>query len=132
MRRTALLKLLVIFSLGPLACGTPGTAARSPGPAASLGRTAPAFVEAVGGAVWVGAHPWTELRRAWALPTKGLTEVSVAELPDGSGFEVRVSSDGRQWRGELDRERRARGPLVPIGPPPAPFARVDSPQLPGL
>jgi hypothetical protein len=62
------------------------------------------------GNLWVGAHAWTETRRTWEKPAQGKIE-ELTIRPIEGGHEITFLQGGLLWRGEVDADHKARGPL---------------------
>ena len=86
----------------------------------------PLTVRAEAGSLWTCAHVWTETRHAWDMPARGPVEdLMVWPLPGSGGYVVTFRQGGVAWRGELDAERTARGPLSAGA---TPFERAGAAQ----
>jgi hypothetical protein len=102
--------LLMSASLGCAAAPAPCQHVAAP---VSVEGERPLTVRAEAGTVWVSAYAWGEPRRTWEMPARGV----VAELvvrPIEEGHEVTFRQGGLLWRGELGRDRLAKGPLRPV------------------
>jgi hypothetical protein len=71
----------------------------------------PLTVRTDAGTVWVGAHTWSEAHRAWEKPACGpIQDLSIEAT--ATGHAITFAQGGLVWRGELDENHRARGPLT--------------------
>jgi hypothetical protein len=100
----------VVLSTSSLGCASANTVSAVAHPIAYEGAR-PLTVRTDAGSLWVGAHAWSETRRAWVKPAKGDVEAMEIRAIDG-GHEITFRQGGAMWRGEVDAEYRSRGPLV--------------------
>ena len=107
------------IALGSLGCGV-SAAGPHVGAPVSMDGERPLTVRAEAGRIWASYHIWSEPSRAWLLPAHGSVEdLQVRARPNDSGFVVTFRQGGVAWRGELDADRTARGPLQALPPEPA-------------
>jgi hypothetical protein len=99
----------IVVSLSTIGCGAASTGVRVAKPVALEGER-PLTVRTDAGNLWVGAHAWSETRRAWKNPAQGqIEELSIRAIK--GGHEISFVQGGLQWRGEVDGDHVARGPL---------------------
>jgi len=70
----------------------------------------PLAVRTDAGSLWVGAHAWSETRRTWDKPARGQIEQLSIRRTEG-GHEITFVQGGLTWRGAVDADHRAQGPL---------------------
>lgn len=108
------MKLIVVAAVlasSALGCDAASTRCAHVAAPVSIEGQRPLTVRAEAGVVWTSTHAWAEARRAWAMPAQGPVEdVALRTLPNG-GFAVFFRQGGTVWRGDLDSERQAVGPL---------------------
>jgi hypothetical protein len=104
------LVVVALVVLGSFGCAAPTSSSR--GPRATLATTDRAVtIHAEAGSVWAGPRPEAMPRRAWAMPSTGPVEGLALEPIAEGGHVVRFVQGGVAWRGELDADLCARGPL---------------------
>jgi hypothetical protein len=115
------MKLLAAISVVLLSgsFGCAGAALRLPHVPApvSIDSGRPLTIRAEAGFLWASPHAWSEPRRAWKMPARGPVEgLALAQVPGEGGYVVTFRQGGVVWRGELDADRAARGPLEVVTP----------------
>jgi hypothetical protein len=70
----------------------------------------PLTVRTDAGTLWIGSHVWSEVHRVWKAPATGPIE-DLSIRTTAYGHEITFLEGGLQWRGEVDRDQNARGPL---------------------
>lgn len=112
--KTLLLALAAVLSFGSFGCAAASTSSHAARPV-SIDGESPLTVRAEAGSVWTSKRAWAEPKRVWAMPARGPVEgLAVQALPHGEGHVITFVQGGIAWRGELDADRAARGPLLPI------------------
>jgi hypothetical protein len=106
------LVVVALVVLGSFGCAAPAASTR--GPSATVpGSERPVTVHAEAGSVWAAPQREAMPRRAWAMPSTGAVLGLALEPIAEGGHVVRFVQGGVAWRGELDADLRARGPLRP-------------------
>src|SRR5690348_13444559 len=101
-----------VVALGSLGCGASAAPCPHVVAPASIEAERSLTVRIEAGCVWASSHAWTEPRRAWSTPARGPVEnLALQARPNDGGFVITFRQGGAEWRGELDAERTARGPL---------------------
>jgi hypothetical protein len=101
--------VLVSSSLG---CAASAPCSRIAKPVSVEGER-PLTVRTDAGCLWVSAHTWSETHRAWEKPARGPIEDLSIQAVEG-GHAITFAQGGLIWRGELDENHRARGPLTMV------------------
>jgi hypothetical protein len=107
------MKALVLIVAAVLVSSSLGCASAPCSPVAkpvSVEGQRPLTVRTDAGNLWVGAHAWSETHRVWEKPACGPIEDLSIQAVEG-GHTITFVQDGLVWRGELDENHRARGPL---------------------
>lgn len=101
------LALAAVLSFGSFGCAAASISSHTAHPV-SIDGASPLTVRAEAGSVWTS-------KRVWAMPAHGPVEgLAVQALPHGEGHVITFVQGGIAWRGELDADRVARGPLLPV------------------
>jgi hypothetical protein len=104
-----LLAASVVVAASSLGCVTASIEPRVAKPAAIEGDH-PLAVRTDAGNLWVGSHLWSEVHRVWRAPATGPIE-NLSIRTTAYGHEITFLQGGLQWRGEVDWDQNARGPL---------------------
>jgi len=109
-----------VLALGSIGCdASPSRCAHVAAPV-SLDGPRSLSVRAEAGSLWAGAGVWSGNHRAWTMPARGPVENMAIRALSNGGYEVTFLQGGVAWSGDLDADRKARGPLRPLpGPMPA-------------
>jgi hypothetical protein len=125
------MKTFLFAAAALLSYGSIGSAAAIPSeprvakPVAIEGER-PLTVRTDAGSLWAGSHVWSETNRVWSKPAGGRIE-DLAIRPIPGGHEITFVQGGMTWRGEVDVDHRAKGPLQLVPSLDAgPSAPVDS------
>ena len=104
-----LLAAAVVVSLSSLGCAT-ATALPLVAKPVAIDGDRPLAVRTDAGSLWVGSHVWSETRLTWKKPAQGqIEELSIRPI-DG-GHEITFVQGGLTWRGTVDGDHHALGPL---------------------
>jgi hypothetical protein len=115
------LVVVALVVLGSFGCAAPASSARGPRATVQTGDR-PVTIHAEAGSVWASPQREAMPRRAWTMPASGpVVGLWLEPVADG-GHVVRFTQGGVAWRGELDADLRARGPLAPVNDAIAPEA----------